>query len=58
MALPTMNESEVRAMQQESFDEAVGPSRKAFQDKGFKTEEICLVGNPATKSQLSLRMKV
>ena len=46
MALPTMNESEVRAMQQESFDEAVGPSRKAFQDKGFKTEEICLVGNP------------
>ena len=46
MALPTMNESEVRAMQQESFDEAVGPSRKAFQAKGFKTEEICLVGNP------------
>ena len=40
MALPTMNESEVRAMQQESFDEAVGPSRKAFQDKGVKTEEI------------------
>ena len=48
MALPTMNESEVRAMQQESFDEARrAPSRKAFQDKGFKDrKKICLVGNP------------
>lgn len=46
MALPTMSENEVRAMQQEAFDEAVGPYRKEFSEKGFNTREICLVGNP------------
>ena len=46
MALPTLNESEVRAMQREAFDEAVGPVRDKFTQLGFKVEEICLVGNP------------
>lgn len=46
MALPTMNESEVRAMQQEAFDEAIDPNRKQFAKAGYRTEEICLVGNP------------
>lgn len=46
MALPTMNESEVRAMQQEAFDEAIDPNRKEFAKAGYRTEEICLVGNP------------
>ncbi len=46
MALPTLNESEVRAMQREAFDEAIGPVRDKFTQLGFKVEEICLVGNP------------
>lgn len=46
MALPAMNEEEVRAMQKESFEEAIAPCRELFKEKGFKTEEVCLVGNP------------
>lgn len=46
MALPTMSENEVRAMQQETFDEAVGPYRDQFTSRKFNTKEVCLVGNP------------
>ena len=46
MALPTLNESEVRSMQKEAFEEAVGPIRGGFDKAGYATKEICLVGNP------------
>ncbi len=46
MALPTLNENEVRAMQHEAFEEAVGPFRSSFAEKGYNTKEVCLVGNP------------
>ncbi len=46
MALPTLSESEVRAMQQEAFEEAVAPYKKKFDEKGLCNKEVCLVGNP------------
>ncbi len=46
MALPTLSESEIRAMQQEAFEEAMGPFRGHFEKKGFNFKEVCLVGNP------------
>ena len=46
MALPTLNESEVRSMQKEAFEEAVGPIRGGFDKAAYATKEICLVGNP------------
>ncbi|MCD8339698.1 MAG: universal stress protein, partial [Burkholderiales bacterium] len=46
MALPTLSEMEVRAMQQEAFDEAVAPYKKEFDKRGYENKEVCLVGNP------------
>ncbi len=46
MALPTMSEQEIRAMQQEAFDEAVNPFREVFEKEGLCFKEVCLVGNP------------
>jgi nucleotide-binding universal stress UspA family protein len=46
MAVPTMDEQEIRAMQQETFDETVAPYRNALKDAGVPFKEICLVGNP------------
>ena len=46
MALPTLNESEVRSMQKEAFEEAVGPFRPDFENAKYATKEVCLVGNP------------
>ncbi len=46
MALPTLSESEVRSMQKEAFEEAVGPIKPEFEKANYNIKEVCLVGNP------------
>lgn len=47
MALPSLTESEVKELETNDFEDAVGKARPIFARAGVKPEEVCLIGNPA-----------
>jgi nucleotide-binding universal stress UspA family protein len=46
LALPAYTPDEIQAMQRQSFETAVAPLRKLFEQAGVTFEETCLVGAP------------
>jgi nucleotide-binding universal stress UspA family protein len=46
VAMPVFSDEEIRAMHKRSFEAAVGPVRKLFDESGLTPTEVCLVGNP------------
>lgn len=46
IALPALSPQEVKSMQQQALDTAVGPVRKRFEKDGVPVEVAALVGNP------------
>ncbi|HTN48286.1 MAG TPA: universal stress protein [Burkholderiaceae bacterium] len=46
IALPAFSESEIRTMQKQAFEAAVGPARKLLAKGHIQPAEVCLVGNP------------
>ncbi len=46
IALPSIPAVDISALQKQSFESAVKPTRKLFAKAGIPASEVCLVGNP------------
>lgn len=44
IALPAYSAEEIRAMQQQAFDKAIGPVRRLFDDAAVALDAVCLTG--------------
>jgi nucleotide-binding universal stress UspA family protein len=57
IALPAISAEDISALQKQSFESAVKPTRKLFAKAGISASEVCLVGNPGDELSAYARKK-